>query len=57
MVKFIINLIKDYRRLNWLEQKQVKGEWIHQAIHWTGQKIRDEIDEEMRMEKEEKACK
>ena len=40
----------DAEMLDWIEEKQVNGEWISNAIHWDGRKIRDCIAAEMQEE-------
>ena len=34
----------DTERLDWIERKQLSGEYIHGAIHWDGRVLRQCID-------------
>ena len=42
------NLQEDKQILDWIEEKQCKGEYISQAIHWDGRYIRETIKAEMK---------
>ena len=35
----------DTERLDWIERKQLSGEFLHDAIHWDGRVFRECIDE------------
>ncbi len=37
----------DTERLDWIERKQLSGEFLHDAIHWDGRVFRECIDEAM----------